>query len=130
LPGHADSPAGHIRIVLSEPGIASYTSIVQGIVNSLKSDLNIQNYSYVPFNQPDGEVYGTCGKGITHLSGLESDWITLCNAIHAIHPSAKIAGPDFYLYDASAYSHFMTYVVSRQLADRMADVLNALSQLL
>jgi hypothetical protein len=92
------------------PGISSYTSTVQGIVNSLKSDPNFQNYIYVPFNEPDGEVYGSYGKGITNLSGLESDWVTIYNAIHAINSSAKIAGPNFYLYDNSAYTSFMTYV--------------------
>jgi hypothetical protein len=92
------------------PGIASYTSTVQGIVNSLKSDPNFQNYIYVPFNEPDGEIYGSYGKGVTNLSGLESDWVTIYNAIHAINPSAKIAGPNFYLYDNDAYTSFMTYV--------------------
>jgi len=91
------------------PGIASYTSTVQGIINGLKSDPNFQNYIYVPFNEPDGVVYGKYGTGITNLSGLESDWVTIFNAIHAINPSAKIAGPNFFLYDSNSYRSFMTY---------------------
>jgi Carbohydrate binding module (family 6) len=91
------------------PGIASYTSTVQGIVNSLKSNPNFQDFIYVPFNEPDGVVYGKYGTGITNLSGLESDWVTIYNAIHAINSSAKIAGPNFFLYDNNAYTSFMTY---------------------
>jgi hypothetical protein len=88
------------------PGISSYTSTVQSIVNGLKSNPNFQDFIYVPFNEPDGVVYGKYGTGITNLSGLESDWVT----IRAINPSAKIAGPNFFLYDSTSYRSFMTYV--------------------
>jgi hypothetical protein len=91
------------------PGIASYTSTVQGIVNSLKSNPNFQDFIYVPFNEPDGVVYGKYGTGITNLSGFESDWVTIFNAIRAINPSAKIAGPNFFLYDNNAYTSWLTY---------------------
>ena len=94
------------------PGISSYNTTVSNIVNSLKSDPNFQKFIYVPFNEPDGEVYGQYGKGITNLSGLESDWVTIFNTIRGINPSAKIAGPNFYLYDNNAYSSFMSYVKS------------------
>jgi Carbohydrate binding module (family 35)/Carbohydrate binding module (family 6) len=91
------------------PGISSYTSTVQGIVNSLKSNPNFNDFIYVPFNEPDGEVYGQYGTGITNLSGFESDWVTIFNAIRAINPSAQIAGPNFYLYDNNAYTSWLTY---------------------
>jgi hypothetical protein len=91
------------------PGIASYTSTVQGIVNSLKSSPDFQDFIYVPFNEPDGVVYGSYGKGITNLSGFESDWVTIFNAIRTINPSAQIAGPNFYLYDHDAYDSFYAY---------------------
>ena len=94
------------------PGISSYTSTVQGIVNGLKSDPNFQKFIYVPFNEPDGVVYGKYGTGITNLSGLESDWVTIFNAIRAINPSAQIAGPNFFLYDSNAYRSFMSYAKS------------------
>jgi hypothetical protein len=91
------------------PGIASYTSTVQSIVNSLKSSPDFQDFIYVPFNEPDGVVYGKYGTGITNLSGFESDWVTIFNTIRAINPSAKIAGPNFFLYNHDAYDSFYAY---------------------
>jgi hypothetical protein len=94
------------------PGIASYTSTVQSIVNSLKSSPDFQDFIYVPFNEPDGVVYGSYGKGMTNLSGFESDWVTIFNAIRAINPNAQIAGPNFFLYSHSNYQAIYSYMKS------------------
>ena len=73
------------------------------------------NFVYVPFNEPDGEVYGSYDKGITNLAVLESAWKTIYQTIRTINPSAEIAGPNFFLYDNSAYTNFMTYAKSNDV---------------
>jgi len=88
---------------------------VKQLVTTMEASPDHTNFVYVPFNEPDGEVYGSYDKGITNLAVLESAWKTIYQTIRTINPSAEIAGPNFFLYDNSAYTNFMTYAKSNDV---------------
>jgi hypothetical protein len=52
---------------------------------------------------------------MTNLSGFESDWRTIYHMIRAINPSARIAGPNFYLYDHNKFASFMAFAKSNNV---------------
>ena len=60
-------------------------------------------YSYVLFNEPDNIWYRN------NLSGLEAAFKKVYDAVHAIDPNAKCAGPNFAGFNASSYDSFLSY---------------------
>ncbi|MBR2277936.1 MAG: hypothetical protein IJ872_01855 [Eubacterium sp.] len=62
-----------------------------------------ENYSYVLFNEPDQIWYGG------NLEGLERAWKKIYDAVHAIDPDARCAGPNFSVFNADSYNSFLEY---------------------
>ncbi len=60
-------------------------------------------YSYVLYNEPDQIWYGG------NLDGLKKAWKQLYDAVHAIDPNARCAGPNFAGFNASKYDSFLSY---------------------
>ena len=88
------------------PGVSSYLNVVTTVVNSIKNQPNASKYMLVPFNEPDNIWYGSSG---TKLTDFENDWKTVYQKIRSLWPSARIAGPNFYQYNSSAFSSFFTF---------------------
>ena len=61
------------------------------------------NYSYVLFNEPDQIWYSW------NLAGLEAAWKKIYDAVHAIDPNARCAGPNFAGYNKEDYTNFLSY---------------------
>lgn len=62
-----------------------------------------KQYSYVLYNEPDQIWYGG------NLDGLKQAWKQLYDAVHAIDPDARCAGPNFSTFNASSYDSFLAY---------------------
>ena len=60
-------------------------------------------YSYVLFNEPDQIWYWG------NLEGLEKAWKKIYNAVHAIDPNARCAGPNFAGYNKESYDSFLQF---------------------
>jgi hypothetical protein len=58
---------------------------------------------YVPFNEPDGNWYGT------NTTALFNDWKTVYQKIRSIDPTAKIAGLNYRWYDSTVYRNWLTF---------------------
>ena len=91
------------------PGISSYGSVVSSAVKTLLAHPDHAHFVYDPFNEPDGQWYGTYKSGMTNLTQFESDWKYIYRTIRSIDPSAVIVGPSFYNYNATAYEKFLAY---------------------
>ena len=88
-------------------GLSSYlTNVVDPVTASVKADRNRTFMHYVPFNEPDWIWYATSGARFTQFL---ADWKTTFNRIRTNDPGAKIAGPNFSHYDATAYRSFFTF---------------------
>ena len=68
-----------------------------------KLNATANNYSYVLFNEPDNIWYGW------NLPGLEAAWKQIYEAVHAIDPNARCAGPNFANYNKDSYDDFLSY---------------------
>ena len=62
-----------------------------------------EKYSYVLFNEPDQIWYWG------NLEGLERAWKKIYDAVHAIDPNARCAGPNFAGYNKDSYDSFLLY---------------------
>jgi hypothetical protein len=90
------------------PGINSYKATITPLVQQLAANSNHAKFAYVPFNEPDGQWYGSY-NGITNLSQFESDWKTIYQTIRSIDSAAVIVGPNFFAYDPNAYQSFLSF---------------------
>ncbi len=87
-------------------GIADYNEIVKKIVTKMfdgKTPEEIAGYSFVIFNEPDGIWYQN------KVSQMCNDWLTIYKTIKAINPAVKVAGPNFSVYNSSAYQTFFEF---------------------
>jgi hypothetical protein len=89
-------------------GVDSYiTNVVDKVIDYVKADPNRSFVRYDPFNEPDWIWYGTSG---TKLTKFENDWKKVYNEIKTRDgSSAKIIGPSFENYNASAMDSFMKF---------------------
>ena len=86
--------------------MSSYSALVKSEVAKVQAAPNASKYIYVPFNEPDWIWYGTSGSNLTNF---ENDWKTIFQAIRSADSSAQIAGPNFSVYNDSAYKSFLTF---------------------
>lgn len=87
-------------------GIDDYNTKVEQIVTKMldgKSDEEIAKYSFVIFNEPDGIWY------TNKVDQMCNDWLTIYTTIKDICPDAKVAGPNFSVYNSSAYRKFFSF---------------------
>lgn len=88
-------------------GINDYNKKVEAIVDKMvagKTAGEISAYSFVLFNEPDGIWY--TDKNWTRFC---NDWLTIYNTVKDINPKIKVAGPNFSVYDSSAYRTFFAF---------------------
>ncbi len=96
-------------------GLNDYLSKVDVIVGKVKADPNYGMYSYVPFNEPDGNWYtnllnySSGSNGAAVRQQFFSDWQAVYNRIRSLDPNARIGGPNLTHYDAQFHSDFMTF---------------------
>lgn len=84
-------------------GLADYLAKVDPMVRQVVADPYRTSYVYVPFNEPDAIWYSG------DLTGFLADWKTVYQAIRAIDPTARIAGPNITGYNATYLTTFLTY---------------------
>lgn len=89
-------------------GVNSYiTNVVRPVVDYVKADPNRSFFRYVPFNEPDWIWYAFSGTKFTQFL---NDWKTVYNEIKTRDgASAKIIGPNWENYNASAMDAFMSF---------------------
>ncbi len=88
-------------------GIADYNEKVDKIVRKMLADKTpeeIDGYSLVLFNEPDGIWYND-----RNWTRFCNDWLTIYNTVKAIDPAIKVAGPNFSVYDGNAYKTFFEF---------------------
>lgn len=87
-------------------GIEDYNQKVKKIVTEMiegKTVEEIAGYSFVIFNEPDGIWYQN------KVSQMCTDWLKIYQTIKAINPAIKVAGPNFSVYNSSAYQTFFEF---------------------
>ena len=88
-------------------GIDDYNTKVGQIVTKMLdgkvADEEIAKYSFVIFNEPDGIWY------TNKVDQMCNDWLTIYTTIKDICPDAKVAGPNFSVYNSSAYRKFFAF---------------------
>lgn len=98
-------------------GIDDYQEKVDAIVKKMvdgKTEGEIEAYSFVLFNEPDG-IWYSWGGGKNYrtqqeaLTALCNDWLTIYDTVKNINPSIKVAGPNFSVYNSSAYKTFFDF---------------------
>ncbi len=89
-------------------GIDSYIkNVLDKVIDSVKKDANRSFVRYDPFNEPDWIWYGSSGSKLTQFL---NDWKKAYNEIKSRDGSAaKIIGPSFEHYSASAYDAFISF---------------------
>jgi hypothetical protein len=87
-------------------GIDSYLQTLEQIVRQVVSHSDKDYFWYVPFNEPDWIWYSSSGSKFTQFL---NDWKAAYNKIKSIHPTAKILGPNFCVYNAAAYDAFFKF---------------------
>jgi hypothetical protein len=94
----------------TNPGITSYVdNVVKPEATKVMNSGNASLYRFVIFNEPDWIWYGTSGSKLT---SLENDWKTAYTALRSVDSSAQILGPNFSVYNSSAYSSFFSFCKS------------------
>jgi Concanavalin A-like lectin/glucanases superfamily/Carbohydrate binding module (family 6) len=63
----------------------------------------------VPYNEPDGNWFAGLQSDPTTLAAFENEWLETYQFIHQLWPGARIAGPNFYQYQASALASFLAF---------------------
>lgn len=90
-----------------EYGIEQYLDkVVDPVCASVVADPNRDYFHYVPFNEPDWIWYGFSGE---KFSCFLNDWKAVYERIKTNDPGAKIAGPNFTVYNAEAFRAFMEF---------------------
>ncbi|HEU5429078.1 MAG TPA: CBM35 domain-containing protein [Actinocrinis sp.] len=98
----------------TNPGISSYLTTVDTVVNTVKATSYAAKVVFVPFNEPDGIWYtgltsSTASTYSSALASFESDWTTVYRRIRADYPAAKIGGPNTAGFDTQFFGDFLTY---------------------
>jgi|GEM_PF-660124 len=95
-------------------GLQDYLNKITVMVPKIVNDPNYGIYTYVPFNEPNGNwypkilEYGTTAGSQDRAKFFE-DWKTVYNHIRSLDPQAKIAGPALTHYHGQFHTDFMTY---------------------
>ena len=93
-------------------GISSYLSVVDTIVDGVRSSPDASRYVFVPFNEPDWIWYTLDPSDSdfgTEMAQFEQDWTTVYQRIRADDPGALIAGPNTSVYNSTVMSDFLGY---------------------
>jgi hypothetical protein len=86
-------------------GLEDYLSKVAQAVREVIKSPHRDLFSYVPFNEPDQIWYNKLDK----MQAFLNDWHSLHCEIRALHPSARIVGPNFASYDSDCYRDFLSF---------------------
>jgi hypothetical protein len=86
-----------------ELGINDYLAKIETICRKVVADPCRSSYVYVPINEPEWIWY----RG--NMNRLCSEWKMMYQKIRSIDPTAKIAGPNYAVYNSSVYRQFMSY---------------------
>jgi carbohydrate binding protein with CBM35 domain len=96
---------------------STYTAKITTAVSTIKQKdpQHFDRYLFVPFNEPEPNWYGDYA---TLKSQFLADWSAAYEAIKAVDPAAKIAGPGLAWYQTDRITDLLTYAKQRnQLPD-------------
>ena len=68
----------------------------------------------VPYNEPDGNWFGGLASNTTTRAAFFSEWLETYKFLKQLWPQARIAGPNFYQYQPTALSDFLTFCKANQ----------------
>jgi hypothetical protein len=86
-------------------GMGDYLLKVESVVRQAMAHPNHRLFSFVPFNEPDQIWYNKTDQAALFFA----DWNTVYHKIKAIHPAARLVGPNFASYDSRLYRDFLTF---------------------
>lgn len=87
-------------------GIDDYKAKVETVVRKIvegKTEEELSKYSFVLFNEPNSIWYWN------NINGLCKDWKTIYDTVKGIHPSLKVAGPNYSAYNSNDYRIFFEF---------------------
>jgi hypothetical protein len=85
------------------------TEVEQALTSPYKNHIVL-----VPYNEPDGNWFGGLASNTTTRAAFESEWLETYKFLKQLWPQARIAGPNFYQYQAAALSDFLTFCKTNQ----------------
>ena len=100
-----------------EDYLARVARITREVIDSPARDL----FSFVPLNEPDQIWYNKADR----RQALLDDFWAITRTIKAVHPAARIVGPNFARYDSAFYREFLAFALKHGLpagCDLMARV--------
>ena len=80
------------------------TEIEQIISSPYKNDIVL-----VPYNEPDGNWFSGLETDSATLTAFDNEWLETYQFIKGLWPQARIAGPNFYQYEPTAFQTFFTF---------------------
>ena len=86
-------------------GMDDYLQKVEFITRQATAHPNHRLFSFVPFNEPDQIWYNKTDQ----IPAFFADWNTVYRKIKAIHPKARLVGPNFASYDSRIYREFLIF---------------------
>ena len=86
-------------------GLEDYLARVARITREVKDRPDRELFSFVPLNEPDQIWYNKDDR----RQALLDDFRAISRTIKAVHPAARIVGPNFARYDFSFYREFLAF---------------------
>jgi hypothetical protein len=90
----------------------SYAQYQGYMKNEIEQDLTSPQANrivLVPYNEPDGNWFAGLQSNATTLAAFENEWLQTYRFIKNLWPHARIAGPNYYQYQATALPAFLTF---------------------
>jgi hypothetical protein len=88
---------------------AQYQGYMKNEIEQIVSSPYADRIVLVPYNEPDGNWFSGLQSDPATLAAFENEWLQTYQFIKNLWPQARIAGPNFYQYQASALQSFLTF---------------------
>ncbi len=88
---------------------AQYQGYMRTEVQQAKASPYRDRIVFVPYNEPDGNWFAGLQSNATTLAAFDNEWLETYHFIKGLWPRARIAGPNFFQYQAGALQTFLTF---------------------
>lgn len=88
---------------------AQYQGYMRTEVEQVISSPYKDHIVLVPYNEPDGNWFAGLQSNPATLAAFDNEWLQTYRFIKGLWPQARIAGPNFFQYQASALKTFLTF---------------------
>ena len=88
---------------------AQYQGYMKNEVEQAVSSPHKKDIVLVPYNEPDGNWFAGLQSNSATLAAFDAEWLQTYQFIKGLWPQARIAGPNFFQYQATALSTFLTF---------------------